>query len=200
MARGKQTPAPVILLHGALRRLAGRHMRARRSAPALLLRRGRGRAGELAGYQEGTAARPRVCGSRRRAPNPTPVPGWWLSRCARARTAPCGPVACPVRPGPRPAAAPRRSLTPRSVGCPPDHQILAERAGADVLLSCEPRRPARTRGSEHARTHAATADDAIRCAAMLCLAADVCSTLDDPRTGLILLLLSQPKPSTRACD
>jgi len=33
MARGKQTPAPVILLHGALRRLAGRHMRARRSAP-----------------------------------------------------------------------------------------------------------------------------------------------------------------------
>ena len=55
MARGKQTPAPVILLHGALRRLAGRHMRARRSAPALLLRRGRGRAGELAGLRQPAA-------------------------------------------------------------------------------------------------------------------------------------------------
>ena len=160
MARGKQTPAPVILLHGALRRLAGRHMRARRSAPALLLRRGRGRAGELAGYQAGTAARPRVCGSRRRAPTTPlrPCPGWFSPRVQSG-------------PGPRPPrhADPRRSQTPRSAGSPPDRRILAEGRGGRVAELRAPvaRRRARVGASTHAPSHPATADDAIRCAAML---------------------------------
>jgi len=96
----------------------------------------------------------------RRAPTTPlrPCPGWFSSRVQSG-------------PGPRPPrhADPRRSQTPRSAGSPPDRRILADGRGGRVAELRAPvaRRRARVGASTHAPSHPATADDAIRCAAML---------------------------------
>jgi len=155
--------------NGSIYRSLAGPAHARTALRSCSARRGRGRPGELTGYQAGTAARPRVCGVPL-ATTPLPRTGWLSSRRARAHGT---SVTSRVQsgPGPRPPrhADPRRSQTPRSAGSPPDRRILAEGRGGRVAELRAPvaRRRARVGASTHAPSHPATADDAIRCAAML---------------------------------